>query len=302
MSSRLTTKLAVLGFTVLMAATLRADDDQDVNPDGKGGTAFHQNHSIVQMDAGPFARSGTGIQYHGGPVMLGTVNMYFIYYGNWTGSTLTTAQSLLSTYAQSIGGTPYHNIETTYFNGSNQHISNSVHFGGSFPVGSPFGSNLSDSQLVQVVQSVNPTDTNGVYFVLTSPEVNETSGFCTVYCGFHTRATINGHDIKYSFVGDGARCPSACSAQTKTPNGNLDADEMVNVISHELEEAISDPDLNAWFDRNGNENGDKCNFNFGATFTTPNGAQANQTFGGKNWLIQQNWINSGSGGCRQHFP
>jgi hypothetical protein len=303
MNRRLITNFAVLGSAVLLTGvTLRADDDENVKPDGKGGTAFHQSHSIVQIDAGPFARSGTGIQYHGGPVMLGTVNVYYIYYGNWTGSTLTTAQSLLSTYAQSIGGTPYHNIETTYFNGSNQHVSNSVAFGRSFTVGSPFGNNISDSQLTQIVQSVNPTDTNGVYFVLTSPEVNETSGFCTQYCGFHTRATINGHDIKYSFVGDGARCPSACSAQTTTPNGNLDADEMANVITHEMEEAISDPDLNAWFDRNGNENGDKCNFNFGATFTTSNGAQANQTFGGRNWLIQQNWINSGSGGCRQHNP
>jgi hypothetical protein len=29
------------------------------------------------------AQSGNGINYHGGPVMPGTVNAYFIWYGNW---------------------------------------------------------------------------------------------------------------------------------------------------------------------------------------------------------------------------
>jgi hypothetical protein len=28
--------------------------------------------------------TGNGISYHGGPVMPGTVNVYFIWYGNWT--------------------------------------------------------------------------------------------------------------------------------------------------------------------------------------------------------------------------
>src|SRR5581483_5546453 len=59
-----------------------------------------------------------------------------------------------------------------------------------------------------------------------------------------------------------------------------------------------DPDLNAWFHNSGSgENGDLCNFNFGPTFTTPNGAQANMTLGGQNYLIQQLWLNDGGGGC-----
>jgi len=90
-----------------------------------------------------------------------------------------------------------------------------------------------------------PKNGNAVYFVLTASDVNETSGFCTQYCGWHTHATIAGTDIKFAFIGNPDRCPSACEAQTIGPNGNAGADGMASIISHELEEAVTDPDLNA---------------------------------------------------------
>ena len=71
-----------------------------------------------------------------------------------------------------------------------------------------------------------PKDPNGVYFVLTSSNVSENSGFCTRYCGWHTRATVGGTDIKYSFVGNPDRCPNACEEQTASPNGDSGADGM----------------------------------------------------------------------------
>ena len=33
---------------------------------------------------------------------------------------------------------------------------------------------------------------------------------------------------------------------------------MASIVSHELEEAVTDPDLNAWYDRRGQEADDKC--------------------------------------------
>ena len=107
--------------------------------------------------------------------------------------------------------------------------------------------------------------------VLSSSNINETSGFCTQYCGFHTHATLGGVDIKYAFVGNPDRCPSGCEIQTTGPNSPAasvgGADGLINVISHEQFEAITDPDLNAWFDASGQEDSDKCNFNFGTTST-----------------------------------
>jgi hypothetical protein len=168
------------------------------------------------------------------------------------------------------------------------------------------GTTLTDAKVKSVVSSAItsgrlPKDTNGIYFVLTSSDVNESSGFCTQYCGWHTNGTISSSDIKYSFVGNPDRCPSACEDQTVGPNGNAGADGMASIISHELEEAATDPDLNAWYDTSGYENADKCAWTFGSTSTASNGAAYNMTFGGRNWLIQQNWVNSGSGYCAKSF-
>ena len=69
-----------------------------------------------------------GIDYHGGPVMLGTTNVYYIWYGDWSGNSATT---ILTDLAKNIGGSPYFNINTTYYDGSNVHLSNSVNYGGS---------------------------------------------------------------------------------------------------------------------------------------------------------------------------
>ena len=141
-----------------------------------------------------------------------------------------------------------------------------------------------------------PLDKSGIYFVLTSADVTASSGFCTQYCGWHDHGTISGMDVKYSFVGNPDRCISSCADQSVGPNGNAGADGMASIIAHELEEAVTDPDLNAWYDNRGYENADKCAWTFGATYSA-GGASANMQLGTRHYLIQQNWKNATGGGC-----
>jgi hypothetical protein len=301
-------RLAISAFMLAAAlTTLHAQGqgpEKDVAPNGRRmGTLLNPNNApldpLGQAKPGPARPSGNGINYHGGPVMLGTTNVYYIWYGNWSGNTATT---ILTDFASKIGGSPYFNINTTYFNGSNVKVSNSVAYKGSMSVAYPYGSSLTDAQIRSVVSDaitsgVLPKDTNGVYFVLTSADVTASSGFCSQYCGWHTHGTIAGSDIKYSFVGNPDRCPSACAAQTTGPNGNAGADAMVSIIAHELEEAVTDPDLNAWFDTRGYENADKCAWTFGTTYTVANGAKANVKLDTRDYLIQRNWVNASGGYC-----
>lgn len=142
---------------------------------------------------------------------------------------------------------------------------------------------------------------NAVYFVLTTADVTASSGFCTQYCGWHTHATIAGTDTKYFFIGNPDRCPSSCAAQTTSPNGNAGADGMASIIAHELEEAASDPDLNAWYDRRGYENADKCAWTFGTEYAAGNGSRANMKLGTRDYLIQQNWVNASGGFCAKSY-
>jgi hypothetical protein len=255
----------------------------------------HQHSHHVRNEAGHGGAKTVNITYHNGPVMLGTPNIHYIWYGNWSGNSATT---LLTDLANGIGGSSYEKINGTYHNGANQFVTGNVSFAGSSNDNYSHGTALSDAQIEQVVAATNPTDTNAIYFVLTSADVNATSGFCTQYCGWHDHATIGGKDIKYAFIGNPDRCPSSCEEQTTSPNGNAGADGMASIISHEMEEAISDPDLNAWYDRSGEENADKCAWTFGNESTASNGSKYNQTFGGHNWLIQRNW-NASTQGCQR---
>jgi len=290
------------------AGTVRPADpgeEEDLVPTGKGvGERAGPEHQRPPFAASTAARSRTnGIVYHGGPLMLGTTHIYYIWYGNWSGNSATT---ILADLANSYSGSPYFNINTTYYDASNTHVSNSVSYLGSTTDAYSQGKALSDSQIQGVVSSAIssghlPKDSNAVYFVLTSADVNATSGFCTQYCGWHTHGTIGGADIKYSFVGNPDRCPAACSNGTPPPNGNVGADGMASIISHEFEEAVTDPDLNAWYDRRGEENADKCAWTWGSTYTTANGGTANMKLGTRDYLIQQNWIRATQGKCALHL-
>jgi len=248
--------------------------------------------------------AGNGIFYYGGPVMLGTPNVYLIWYGNWAPS----SKLILSNLASSLGGSPYFGINSTYYDGANNFITGNAALAGQTTDNYSQGTNLSDSQIQTIVSNAIipsgslPLDPQGVYFVMTWTDVTATSGFCSQYCGWHTAATIKGQTIKYSFVGNAAvKCPNGCIAQSVSPNNDPGADGAASVLAHEFEEAVTDPNLNAWYDTSGNENADKCAWTFGTMYTTGNGSKANVKLGGLDYLIQQNWVNAAGGFCAMSY-
>lgn len=268
-----------------------------LRPRGVGGEGDDRTGQTVQ------AISENGIQYHGGPVMHGVVNVYNIWYGNWAGNT---AVPILTDLAQNIGNTPYFTINR-YYDDPAGPVSGFVRYGGAIDDAYSHGAVLSDVDVRDVVaraitSAALPNDPGGVYFVLTSADVSETSGFCSAYCGWHQHAVIAGTDIKYSFVGNAERCLSSCATQTTGPNGNAGADAMASVVTHELEEAVTDPDLDAWFDGNRKENADKCAWSFGSEYRAPNGARANLAIGFRDFMIQRNWVNASGGFCDMKAP
>jgi len=304
-SSTVRTFATVL-LTLLLASVAQAETARDAShmvPTGKGWG--------VEQSNSPFAVvTGNGISYHGGPIIAGTANVYFIWYGNWSngpkasdsGQTVTLLGNLFASTG-GIGGSGYELINNTYGD-NNSNVTGTISLVNSFFDNYSEGKRLSDSKVQAIVSNALstgrlPRDPNGVYFVLTSSDVAETSGFCSRYCGWHTRATLSGSDIKYAFVGNPDRCPSSCEMQTTSPNGDSGADGMASVMAHEAEEALTDPDLNAWYDSSGQENADKCAWKFGPTTNSIGSGAYNQTFGSFNWLIQMNWENARGGGCDQ---
>src|SRR3974390_2728855 len=70
---------------------------------------------------------GVTMTYYGGPIMYGTSNsIYIVYYGNWD----TADQTIINTWAQSLGGTGLYNTMTTFYDNGNPNnfISSVINF------------------------------------------------------------------------------------------------------------------------------------------------------------------------------
>lgn len=258
-------------------------------------------------------KSDTRILYHNGPIMPGTSAVYFIWYGNWTGDTTT---EILPNLASHIGGSPYFMINTTYPNAYGAAPSGGILFAGSVSDQYSLGPTLSVENIQQVVASQIetfnlPLDTAGIYIVIGSADVTDIrpdgSTFCTPGTApHHGVVTVSGSSVKYGYLGAANRCPTSAGPQfvapngslLPTPNGNFAADAMASSLAHLLNVIVTNPvGWGGWFDRYGLENSDKCAGKFGTTFLSENGARANTWFGGRPYLIQQNWINDRRGRC-----
>jgi hypothetical protein len=295
---------------------------------GAANLGSHAHGMLLFSAAGPFLGDGPGGQaggrastsgmvYHGGPVILAP-KIVAVY---WAGSTIysggpaagatgsgTQDGSLIGFFLRNLGGSAYWNINTTYYNAANAHVQNSLAYTGFWAanVNVPAsGSSVSDAGVQGIVATGLSSgkltyDPGTIYAVFSASGVNLGGGFGTQYCAYHGHFTWNGNDVKYAAMPYDYQFPSACSALSGSPNGDFPADAEVNTLAHETEEFTTDPDLNAWYDRRGNENADKCAWTFGTTFTS-NGAVANMTLGGKSFLVQQNWKNTSSAGCALHL-
>src|ERR1051326_6102965 len=109
--------LGVVGCLGLGVAAGQDNNNGKGNDDGNGNNSDKIVHETRTGNTGNRAGAASLIKYHGGPVILVTTNVYYIWYGNWSGNTATT---ILTDLASSIGGSPYFNINVTYYNGSNQ--------------------------------------------------------------------------------------------------------------------------------------------------------------------------------------
>ena len=282
-------------------------------------------NSLLNLHAGS-SISSTGIFYHGGPVLQSGTKVAAIY---WASSPIytrgpvpgttgpgTADRTIIGAFLRSIGGSPYYNINSSYTDGSGAKIVNSVTYtqywanNTNVPAN---GATVTDADMVSMLRSGLTSgalayDANTVYAIFTAGTVNLGGGFGTQYCAYHTNGTVVSpkgvaKTVLYAAMPYNYAYPSACTSSLPAASGSTDpgADYEVNTLVHEIEETTTDPLGTAWFDNSGFENADKCAWTWGTTYTTPSGGKANINVGGRDYLVQQNWVNAGSGGCALSF-
>ena len=254
----------------------------------------------VRARAGAPHRSNTDpITFHGGAVMTGPVRVHIVWYGGWSPSSR--RRRIVTDFLQHLAS-PYWNINRTYPSSTGKLVTATPTLGVQIDDrGSQGTVRLSDEQIQRIVEKAVvggslPRDAHGIYLVLTAASVTKT-GFLTEYCGWHSYAHIGGSILKFAFIGDptGPRI-GGCGRSSGTPNGDAGADSMVSTIVHELSETVTDPTFRGWRTDRGEENADRCAWQYGPTFSTPKGA-ANIRLGTRNYLVQTNWVNSPTPRC-----
>jgi hypothetical protein len=117
------------------------------------------------------------------------------------------------------------------------------------------------------------------------------------FCAYHS--FVDGPELVYSNISYSPEDPLGCGVgQYPNGNSNGNADDTFSSLSHEANESITDPTLQAWYDEEGLEDGDECrNTPLGEDFGPPLGGSAgtetlfNQAIDGDHYYLQQEWSN-----------
>jgi hypothetical protein len=173
------------------------------------------------------------------------------------------------------------------------------------PIDSGFTACITDAQLRtelgRVTKSQNlPTDLSHFYPVFLPPGVEamdqDGTTSASSFCGYHRAFGRSPHETVYGNLPFPPK--SGCDAG-QTPNGNLAADGMVSTLSHELNEAMTDPLLSqpAWIDNAGHEIGDMCSDSYGPPLgstdsSNPGSSEYNQVINGSKYYTQTEFSNA----------
>jgi hypothetical protein len=213
--------------------------------------------------------------------------------------------SLIKRFLNDTGGTSYYNILNQYPDNVTGTPLNKAVLGASYldttsyPVSGTQTNPLHDSDIqVEVFRAMAANKwvagPDKMFHVFTGYGIQScfdppNNNICTfnAYCAYHSFFTKASQSIIYSNMPDVHSLSINCTPGQSPPNHDAYADPEINVLSHELFEAVSDPLLNAWTDSFGNEIGDKCAWNFGSV--NPDGS--NIVLNGHKYLVQLEWSN-----------
>lgn len=270
------------------------------------------------------------LEYHGGPVMHSHA-AYAIFwapsgYSFPAGYTAAITEYLERVAADSGKASNVYSVSAQYTDGSG-HATYSDTYGGSVtdthayptsgtcPVYDGFGESftacISDHKMETEVETVVsehsfPEGLGAEYYVVLPPKVGscfevapEEEGegcFDTEFCAYHSYS-LGSTEAIYANISYSPGDPEGCGVE-QYPNGNSNGnvDDTLSSFSHEANESITDPLLNAWYDEEGFENGDECrNTPFHEDFGSPLGGSSgtlfNQEIGPGHYYLQQEWSN-----------
>ena len=318
--------VAVALLCLLLQASLFAQEDQSpYRVSDEEGNTVHIFPTPAMKYSLP-APAGA-LSYHGGPIMpsIKTFVIFWIPPKLQNGNPTSLPVNYRTLVKQFMADYPAHGIannSTQYYSttgGVNTYFKNAGSFGGFYVDTNAYpasgcsdpvtpGNCITDAQLRTEIQNVMTLQgwTSGLgkmYLVFTSSGEGSCSGAScayTAYCAYHGYFGSAASPVIYG--NEPYADPNYCYATgtQQDPSGDKPSDGAVNIASHEMTEATTDPELNAWWDSaNGEEIGDLCAWTFGSQ--SWDGGLANQMWSGHFYDLQLEYDNHVSG-CVQVGP
>jgi len=219
--------------------------------------------------------------WHNGPVMHATT-VVPVYWGSQWGNSSFVGDKVtgLNTLYSGIGGTPYARTNGEYSDSSGNVNTSSIGKSGNLTDTSatPSGAPSTSAVLAEVAKVTGNHPVANAYYPVYSDQPRGNAG----YCAWHSSGTIGGVRVQFGFFFNLDGDPG-CDPQSPSSLGHSQGlAALANVSGHELSEMLTDPQLNAWYDRQGEENSDKCAWTWSGTVA----------IGGQSWKIQGNWSNA----------
>ncbi len=295
---------------------------------GSKPLSYQPLRGVTRLSVSPFAKArpkGKNLLYHGGPVMPANTNYTFYWAPSGAPAYAAGYQTGVNKYLEDLahdsgGNQNVDSVATQYTDSAAESANYNSHFGGQLLDTQAYPANgcvvaakcITDEQIrAEITRYVEenklPHGLEHEYFLLTPPGVescfDSTGKQCSAgtptaaYCAYHGAISTEKGPIIYSndpYVVGIEGCDSK-----EHPNGPSDA-ALLGGLSHEHNESITDPELDAWYGPEGNENGDKCRtFVESSEYGTPlgtaeDGSRYNQLINGAKYWYQQEWSNQGS--------
>ncbi|KAI8146987.1 phosphate-induced protein 1 [Fennellomyces sp. T-0311] len=229
--------LSTLGALIFssIAGLVAAQDDQL-------STAGNNTTPIAKLYADTFKNAG-------GKVLTDKVNVYIVFYGDWT--TSQDEQTTFMNFIDGVSSTGWFNTPAAVVDAGSRGLQLN-------------DTNVHKQIILDAVNSgylsaTNQIDPNGVYVLFSGEDVHD-SEFCTSNCGYNSHSD----EFQYMFIGHPGTCADYCIPpliHDTSPNETPAIDAAVTIFSHEIQDLLTDPRNDAWMiQQNGTtiELGDFC--------------------------------------------
>jgi hypothetical protein len=304
--------LSLIGM-MLSVATVGAVDQAGA------GVGAQPDRPVIFMPvhgAGHRPHGTSNLSYHGGTggtgVETGPDKVFLVYWGSQWSTDPSGEAAIEQGFFNGVGGSAWNNSVTQYCQGvsSGTVFCNGAGTAATNPNGlvagvwvdnassapsSPTQSQLAGEAINAAAHFGNTAagSNNTVQYVINTATGNNSSGFGTQYCAWHSSTSSSYGTIAYTNMPYVTDAGASCGANF---NGLGTKAGITIVGGHEFGETETDIfPASGWVDGSGAENGDKC-----AWISSGQGAAANITLSTGTFPVQSLWsnaFNNAAGGC-----